>query len=215
MRHTTKFATARLAGFSDGVFAIAITLLVLELKLPDAPEADFLAMLRVTAPKLEAWALSFLVIGGLWVMQHNIFSFLRGADAVLLWLNLGFLMCVSLMPWTADLIGVYRHEPLAIVTFSGVLGLAGLFMLAGWRHAARNDAEARLIAAEVSERQGAKTTLLILRVPVVAALSIGAAFLHPSLARWCWLLFPLFGALVRHHPRFHELDAATAVSVER
>lgn len=164
MNHTAKFETARLAGFSDGVFAIAITLLVLELKLPDAPGKDFVAMLGETWPKIESWALSFLVIGGLWVMQHNILALLRAADMVLLWLNLGFLMCISLMPWTTYLIGFYQGEPLALALFSGVFGVAGLFMLAGWVYAAR---EGELITTHIEQHRRATITLLILRIPLV------------------------------------------------
>ncbi len=63
MRHSTRFETNRLAGFSDGVFAICITLLVLELKLPDGSSGDFLTALRATTPKLESWLLSFLIRG--------------------------------------------------------------------------------------------------------------------------------------------------------
>lgn len=212
MSHTAKFETARLAGFSDGVFAICITLLVLELKLPDAPDKDFVVMLGETWPKIESWALSFLVIGGLWVLQHNIFALLRATDTVLLWLNLGFLMCISLMPWTTDLIGFYQGEPLALAFFSVMLGVAGLFMLAGWVYAVR---EGQLIATHVESHQHATITLLILRIPIVAAISIGLAFVHRSLGMWSWLLVSLLGAVIRRHHRVHAQPLGKAVVLNK
>ncbi len=210
MRHTSKFETSRLAGFSDAVFAICITLLVLELKLPDAPDADFLVMLRATAPKIETWALSFLVIGGLWVLQHNIFALLQATDTVLLWLNLGFLMCISLMPWTADLLGFYQRGPLAVATFSGVLGVAGLLMLVGWIYAAR---DGRLIAPHVDQHRCATIKLLILRIPAVAVISISLAFVQRSLAMWSWLLVSILGGIIRRHHRSHEQHVEAAVTL--
>ena len=105
-----KFETSRLIGFSDGIFAISITLLVLQLTIPDPTEDNLPAMLRATLPALESWSLSFLVIGSLWVLHHQMIALVKVADTVLLWLNLLLLMCISLMPWTTDVVDTYRQE---------------------------------------------------------------------------------------------------------
>lgn len=168
---------------------------MLQLRLPDAAEDNLPAMLRETLPALESWSLSFLVIGSLWVLHHQIIAFVKMADAVLLWLNLFFLMCISLMPWTTDIVDTYRKEPLAIVIFSSTLGAAGLFMLAQWIYACRNGT---LTADHVDEKIRRRMQLLILRIPVVAILSIVLAFVNRSLGLWSWLLVSVFGAVIRH-----------------
>ena len=198
LRRTTKFETGRLAGFSDGVFSICVTLLVLDLKLPESPGVSLITALSGNIHKVECWIMSFLVIGGLWVMQHNIFAHLRATDTILLWLNLLFLMFISLMPWTTDLVGDYIHEPLAIVIFSGTLGLAGLVLMYIWVYACRGE---RLISPEIDERTERLITTLAARIPVVAVISIALAFVHRSLALWAWFLVAICGAVVRYRNR--------------
>jgi uncharacterized membrane protein len=198
LKYTTKFETGRLAGLSDGVFSICVTLLVLDLKLPESPDVSLAAAIGANIHKVESWVLSFVIIGALWVMQHNIIAHLRATDAVLLWLNLLFLMPISLMPWTTDLTGDYLHEPLAIVIFSGTLGLAGLVLMYMWVYACRGE---RLISPEIDERTEKVITILAARVPVVSLISIALAFVHRSLALWSWLLVLASGAVVRYRHR--------------
>ena len=189
-----KFETSRLVGFSDGIFAISITLLVLQLTIPDSPEDKLPAMLRATLHTLESWSLSFLVIGSLWVLHHQMIALIKVADTVLLWLNLLLLMCISLMPWSTDVVDTYRQEPLAIVIFSSTLGIAGLLLLAQWIYACRYGT---LTADHVDERTRTRVKLLILRIPVVAILSIMLAFVNRSLGLWSWLLVSVFGGIIR------------------
>lgn len=200
--------TSRLAGFSDGVFAICVTLLVLGLKMPDAPDDGLATMLYATLPKLEVWAVSFIIIGSLWVMQHNIFAYLQYTNSTLLYLNLLFLMCISLLPWTTDLVGVYVHEPLAIVLFSGSVGLAGLLFMTAWIYAVRYG---QLCSPEVDTHTSKVVTMLIARIPLVAVVSIILAYVHRSLALWIWLLMTLLGILIRTLPdkRYGESDLIT------
>src|SRR3954452_13840619 len=81
--------TERITAFSDGVYAIAITLLVLDLRLPELPHTataeELTAALIGLSPKLYAYALSFVVIGFLWITPHRLFAFIRRYDSTLLW----------------------------------------------------------------------------------------------------------------------------------
>jgi uncharacterized membrane protein len=190
--------TSRLAGLSDGVFAICVTLIVIGLKMPDAPDGRLITILLATLPKLEVWALSYLVIGSLWVLQHNIFARLKYADTALLWLNLLFLMCISLLPWTTDLAGVYVREPLAIVLFSGSLGLAGFLLLIAWIYAV---GYGDLCSPEVDADTSKAVITLTARIPLVAVISIVLAYVHRSAALWVWLLVTLLGVLIRTKPK--------------
>ena len=108
----------RLEALSDGVFAIAMTLLVLEVKVPDlprhAPEAEVVAALRSQVPNLLSYFISFMLAGTFWFTQHLAFHFVRHATRALCWINLVFLMFVSLLPFSAALLG---HQPASRIAF--------------------------------------------------------------------------------------------------
>lgn len=100
--------TARLETLADGVFAIVMTLLVFELRIPELPgaaAADLWAAVVLLGPSLLSFIVSFLVLGVYWVGHHSQFQHIRRADQTLLWLNILFLMCVSLVPFSAGMLG--------------------------------------------------------------------------------------------------------------
>jgi uncharacterized membrane protein len=101
MGHRAQYALERLALFSDAVFAIAITLLVIEIRaLHVMSDHEAVAYLRESIPKFFGFALSFLVIGIYWVSHHRLFSFLVKFNIGVLWLNLLVLFTVTLMPFS-------------------------------------------------------------------------------------------------------------------
>ncbi|MES2464493.1 MAG: TMEM175 family protein [Armatimonadota bacterium] len=188
------FKSARMTALSDGVFAIVLTLLVLELKPDQANPAGLLADLRETLPKLEAWVVSFLSVGAIWAIHHNVIASVPRVDNRLNFLNLLLLMSVSLVPWTADLMGTYT-DPWAVVLFSGNLGLEGILMMLSWQHAL---GQASLADRSLSAAQCRFVTLQLLRIPLVALLSISSALLiNRSLGLWAWTLMLPLGFLLR------------------
>ncbi len=132
---------ARLAALSDGVFAIAVTLLVLELHPPPlaatATEAAFLAALAGIAPKLIVWLMSFMTLGIFWVGQATQIEALAASDRDLTWLHLAFLAAVSLLPFTTAVLGEdYRFAAALLVYWVNIAVLGGLLWLI-WGHAER------------------------------------------------------------------------------
>jgi uncharacterized membrane protein len=107
--------TGRIEAFSDGVFAIAITLLVLEVRVPhlkDAPiGTTLLGALIEQWPSYLGYAMSFLIIGIIWANHHNRFKYIKRSDHILLTLNTFFLMCVSFIPFPTALLAEYIREP--------------------------------------------------------------------------------------------------------
>jgi len=104
---TASVGTERIAAFSDGVIAIIITIMVLELKLPEAAAkgeawSGFLAPL---APKLAVYALSFVIVGALWVNHHQLLAVVRHATRELMWMNLLLLFFMSLIPLATGFLG--------------------------------------------------------------------------------------------------------------
>ena len=97
------YPSDRLVAFSDAVMAVAITLLVLDLKLPEGvTDAALASVLSSSSHSLWCYVPSFLVIGLLWMAHHNQFSFIVRVDALLMWFNLFFLMTIGLIPFVTS-----------------------------------------------------------------------------------------------------------------
>src|SRR6201995_454156 len=112
--------TNRLESFSDGVIAVAITLLVLDIKVPVlAPRESLLHALAHNWPHYAAYITSFLTIGIIWINHHAMISRLREADHTILILNLLLLMSISILPFATDLLAKHRHEHVAAAVYSG------------------------------------------------------------------------------------------------
>ncbi|MDX6626526.1 MAG: potassium channel family protein [Solirubrobacterales bacterium] len=127
----------RLEAFSDGVFAIAITLLVLEIQVPEPGSGQLGHELAAQWPSYAAFAISFLTIGIIWINHHAMVRILRVVDhSILIW-NLILLMTVSILPFTTALMAAYlkegEGESLAAAVYSGSLLLMGL-AFAGMNH---------------------------------------------------------------------------------
>ena len=118
----------RVINLTDGVFAIIMTLLVLELKVPDVAPTSLNDALHECGYKLFLYAISFLLAGVYWMSHRLIFSHIKYVNNMLLWLNIIFLMICSLIPFGAALLGTYPDETSTLL-FYGML----LTMLATWR----------------------------------------------------------------------------------
>jgi uncharacterized membrane protein len=133
--------TARLVAFSDGVFAITITLLVLEIK-PPTDDKNLLHGLLELWPSYVAYALTFLFIGQVWANHHVIFDHIRAANRVVLLLNTLLLMVVAFLPFaTSVLAGALRngHGQRTAVVFYGItFGLTALTFNVVWQYACRH-----------------------------------------------------------------------------
>ena len=111
----------RIEALSDGVFAIAMTLLVLELKIPDLPkdatQAELLSKLKELLPHFYSYAMTFVLSGVFWVFHHFTFHFIRHTTRVLLWLNVIFLMFVSLLLFSTHLMGDLMRHSVALMFY--------------------------------------------------------------------------------------------------
>jgi uncharacterized membrane protein len=134
--------TGRTEAFSDGVFAIAITLLVLEISVPESAFADLWSGIADEWPSYLGYATSFLTIGGIWLAHHGIFSRLQYVDARVIRLNLLLLMAVSFLPFPTKLVAeaiTDEDAARAAVLFYGTALFATSVLLAAvWGAVARN-----------------------------------------------------------------------------
>ncbi len=126
----------RLEAFSDAVFAVAITLLVLDVR----PEGNGTGweMFSHAWPKILVFLLSFVIVGVYWVAHHHIMHFVVGTDRTLLWLNLLLLLVIVFIPYVAALLSASHADPSAIRIYGATLILTNLSGTALWIYATRN-----------------------------------------------------------------------------
>jgi TMEM175 potassium channel family protein len=180
------FKADRMIVFSDAVMAVAITLLVLDLKLPEGvSDADLGAVLRGSLHNVGVYVLSFVVIGMLWMAHHNQFSYIRRVDGTLLWLNLFFLMTIGLLPFVTSVLSDHSTA-LSTGLYAATLVTTSLLSTAMWAYASRDP---KLMAPDVPPSVRHEGLLTPLLTAAVFALSIPVAvFLSPTAGQLTWLL---------------------------
>ena len=174
---------ARLVAFSDGVMAVAITLLVLNIETPDVSKEDLGSALVDLLPSLAAYALAFGLVGRFWVVHHNLFETFAGFDGRMMALNLLFLALIALLPFATDLLDDYGSEPLAAAVFGAILGLAALVSWVMTAYALR----AGFVAESRREETAPFGSPVALGFTVVFFLSVPVAFLSVAGAWVLWL----------------------------
>ncbi len=126
------------------MFAIAITLLIIEIGIPHVVGTESLSGKLVELwPSYLGYAISFLVIGTVWANHHNRFRLIAGSDHILLFLNIMFLMCVAFIPFPTALLadyipGTHKHRTTAVAVYSGTLAVTSVFFTVLWLYAAGN-----------------------------------------------------------------------------
>ncbi|MEU3706852.1 TMEM175 family protein [Streptomyces anulatus] len=183
----------RLITLSDGIFAIAMTLLALEVRVaPDLDSEQFRDALREAVPQLAAYALSFLILSIFWRDQRQILLMSAKTGGLPQHLALAVLGMIALVPFPTSILAEYgAREPLAVAMYAATICLIDLLQLAMFatlrgRHGVRGVGEWRDTAADL----GATIVVFGASVPI--------AFFAPQAAMWCWLaLFPAKAALGR------------------
>jgi uncharacterized membrane protein len=183
----------RLITISDGVFAFAMTLLVLEIKVPAGlTSGDLTKTLLGLGPRLLIYALGFLVIALTWDGHQRIFHYIQQGDSVLLWLNLLTLLAVTLLPASSALLGAYPQQPPAIAFLTINATLISLFEWLLWRYASRSN---RLLVPRTSILAVRIINTITLVSVVFYGLASLAAFIYLPLA-FLLIFVPLSGSYI-------------------
>ncbi len=193
----------RLLAFTDGVFAIIVTILVLELKVPDLGSGQSLGeSLAEIQPTFVSFVISFLLVGMYWVGHRSSFAQVRYIDRNTTWLNLLFLMAVSLVPFVAGVLGEYQTESVALHLYGLVLISVTVFRIALDSYVYRHPGLLWQQSSEQVRRLGRITAAAPL---VVYALAMLVATWFPSLSLVLYLSIPLlyflFVTVLKADPR--------------
>ena len=186
----------RLLTLSDGVIAIALTLLVLQLRVPSLSEvadpdsaADLAAQLGKGSAQLASYGISFYVIAQFWMVHRQVFRLVGDHEEGLEWWNFAFLFTISVMPFTSTLLGDFVGNPLAVDIFAVnvlIASLATQAMIVVGRRKGLLVSAARARASRIS----------VVVVPVVMAASIGLSWWSTSAAMYSWVLIAVVPAII-------------------
>jgi uncharacterized membrane protein len=192
----------RVLFFSDAVFAIAITLLAIDLKVlpsPKAPQAihghlhHAVSTSQIDKYGLISFGISFAVIGLFWLGHHGIFRYIVALDRPLTSINLFFLGTIALLPYPTRLLELGKSGSTGIVFYAICTAAAGLGQCAIWLYATRPGSG---LAAQSAAAIRLRYALRIARVPVVFLASIPVALVAPADAPYIWILVFIFGLLI-------------------
>jgi uncharacterized membrane protein len=198
---------SRIAALVDGIFAVAMTLLVLDLKLPEGTKmsddpAVWRQLFELTG-RFSTYALSFIVLGMFWIGHHSLFHFVRRVSRDMLWLNLLFLLFITLLPFSTNLLSGHSHLQTPVVVYGINLLLVFFISLLQLSYLGRHpefshDQLTPSWIANVRQR------MVIPMIIVVASIAI--SFYNPNIAMSTyWLLF-VFHFLPGKYRRIPEVD---------
>jgi uncharacterized membrane protein len=173
----------RIMAFTDGVMAVAITLLVLNIEVPDVTREELDDALFDLVGSLGSYLLSFALIGRFWVVHHSMFETLRAFDGRLMGLNLLFLALIGLMPFATDLYDRYNDESIAAAVFGATLGLAAFVNWLMHVHIKRRG----LVREEHRETSEVFASPVAFGFTAIFLLSVPVAFVNPDLALLTWV----------------------------
>jgi uncharacterized membrane protein len=196
----------RLLAFTDGVFAIAITILIIGVVIPEGTtEFNLDSVLASLWPNYEGFLISFFVIGLYWISHVRQLRHMRKYGSGLLWLNLLFLLFIVIIPFTTNLVTRYGDRT-TVIMYAANIACAGYMTTILWFYAVRSYHLAGKRLSSVYIRRG---YIISLVAPVIFTLSIGVAFINDDIAKYIWistLVVYVVALIVLKMPRLDEID---------
>jgi len=201
----------RVLFFSDAVFAIAITLLAVTLRVPDHAITNTGRVLHEALPSLTGFGISFAVIGLFWLGHHGIFRYITAFDRPLIALNLLFLGTIAFLPYPTELLSrePISNQPGVTVFYASCVSAAGLTELTIWLRATTPRSE---LSGAAAKRLRLPFALRIGRVPIVFGLSIPLALAAPAVAPYSWIAIWVIGIVANRMAPGTRRRAANATA---
>ena len=200
---TTLISKSRLEALVDGVFAFAMTLLVVGLSVPTIPKAEAAtelpAYLMTMFPQFLSFLIAFFILASLWIVHHEHFHFLRSVNKIVLWLNILILIFVVLVPFSTNLSGAYSHVPIAPLIFHTNMLILSCLFLVQWQYIIHRPA---LLTGPVHPDRVVDAVMD--RVPIIIAAIAGMAlviFSAPFSSMYMYMFFPLMMRIIMWYIR--------------
>jgi uncharacterized membrane protein len=195
----------RVEGLTDAIFAIVMTLIVLELKVPElerhAANSEIVARLMDLRPQLLAFLLTFMLSGLFWFLHHSSLQFIRHMTRPLILINLVFMMFVSLLPFSAALFGRFMRAPIAVQIYFAHQFALSLMLAIQWEYVRRGN----LLTDTITTAERIRMTLRLWTIPAACVAALATALIEAESAQYAFVLTALAGRAVT---RFKERKAA-------
>jgi uncharacterized membrane protein len=188
---SNRLTLDRLMAFSDGVIAIAITILILGIDIPqDHPFSTqgLIGFLHQIEHDVVVYAASFGIIATFWLQHHALFLYLRYCNRAVIWLNTLFLFFLTLIPFLAKLKFTYEHEPKIVLLFGAGSIVPGLVLLGIWRYALSRPHLQR--SPPIKPAVIRSMTQRILITPVISLVAICLSFVDVRLGTHAFIIIP-------------------------
>lgn len=193
----TWLTTKRIETLVDGVFAIAMTLLVVNLHIPTVPQKlaaeEIPAAILKLGPSFVSYFMSFFLLAIFWMVHHRQFRSIKRANDTLLWINIICLMFIAIIPFTTYLNGRYGDQLLPVVLFECNMLIIGLIFYLQWVYASTNY---RLIDETVDSKQIIAGRRKNLMIPAVSLVAIAIAFISPQWSTTVYMTIPFIHHMI-------------------
>ena len=191
---------SRIESLSDGIFAFAMTLMVISLAVPPVPYEEAPALLPGILAGMYSqfliFIIAFFVISGYWISHHQILRSIKFVNDGLIRINILFLFFIVLIPFTTAISGDYTNVLEAVILFHVNLLIASLMLTFLWWYITRHfDA-----LNPGGQNPGGRGREKIFVIPAVTLLAIGVSFINTSHSMWCYLLIPVILLILKNRP---------------
>ncbi|MFA6320288.1 MAG: TMEM175 family protein [Candidatus Omnitrophota bacterium] len=187
-----KIPFHRLGALIDGVFAIVMTILVLDIKVPhDMAVFKSLSLEHFLTGQFQdivIYMVVFMVLAYLWIINHSESHFIKFTDYVHLWLTILCLMFVALLPFSSALVNKYPQDEIAELFLAGNVLIIGIFNYISWAYIIKRPA---LLESTLTEKQTATEKKKLLIMPLVAVMAMAVALIYPLGSSYTLLLAPV------------------------
>ena len=179
----------RVISFSDAVFAFAITLMALSIDIPDLPthltQSELLDKLYDLYPQFESYVISFAVIAIFWVSYHQVFNHIKGSHITMVYLNLLFLLLITLLSLSTSLVINYGTYQIPYIIYCFIVIMTSSLLATIWWHATRNK---RLVDRNLHPFFIKGVLVNLMSIPIVFTISIIISFVNLDIAQYFWLI---------------------------
>ena len=186
---TPSIKVEHVISFSDAIFAFAITLMALSIDIPDLPsnltQSELLDKLYGLFPQFESYIISFAVIAIFWVSYHQVFNHIKGSHIIMVYLNLLFLLLITLLSLSTSLVINYGGYHIPYIIYSLMVILTSSLLAMIWWHATKDKL---LIDKNLHQFYIKGVMINLISIPVVFTVSIIISFVNLDIAEYFWLV---------------------------
>jgi uncharacterized membrane protein len=201
-----KVKPEHVVSFGDAIFAFAITLMTLSIDIPDLPEdltePQLLSRLYEMYPQVESYLISFAVIAIFWVSYHQVFNFIKESHISMVYLNLLFLLFITLLSVTTSLVINYSSYQIPYVIYSIIVIMTSSLLALIWWHATKDH---RLVDKNIHPLFVRGVMVNLISIPFIFAISIFLSFFDLNIAQYLWLIIAPLNIVVRRKYRHKKL----------